>query len=219
MHGKPSIETAILRALDRHFATGQPAWRFAVKVLLVSLAGLLPAVALYVVLSPGMGAHVLAGGAAGGRFLRQILTNGLPVVFAVNFASFLLYARLRAGGADPLRMVGLDLVARVGLFLALHALVFWGSALAFGSFGGDPVQALRVVAPTLVQAAAFGNLSGAYLYATILGALPLHIAVLARLTDRSSGPGAGIALGLLGFALQAAVLTALAALIIALQGR
>jgi len=176
-------------------------------------------VAVYVLLSPGMAAHLLAGGPASGRFLRQILTNGLPVVFFVNFVSFLLYARMRAGQAGPLQLVGLDLTARVGLFVALHALVFWSSALAFGSFGGDPAQALRVVAPTLLQAATFGNLSGAYLYATVLGALPLHMAALARFLGRPAGAGTGLALGLLGFALQAAVLTALAALIIFLQAR
>lgn len=218
MRRAADIETAILQALDRHFAPGLPAGRFARNLLLLSLAGLLPTVALYVALSPGMAAHLLAGGAAGGRFLRQVLTNGLPVVFAVNAASLLFYASLRSGRSGPGRIVALDLLARVGLFLALHALVFAGSALAFGSFGGDPVQALRVVAPTLMQAAAFGNLSGAYLYATVIAALPLHIAALARWLGRPAGLGAGLALGLLAFALQAAALTALAALIRLLQG-
>jgi len=216
MNRKPPIETTLLRALDRHFAPDQPAGRFAGKVLLVSLAGLVPAVGLYVALSPGMGPQLLAGGAAGGRFLRQILTNGLPVVFAVNFASFLIYARLRAGAVSPGRLVALDLAARVGLFLGLHAIVFAASAQAFGSFGGDPVQALRVVGPTLVQAAGFGNLSGAYLYATILGALPLQMAALARVAGVPSG--GGLALGVAAFVLQAVVLSALAATVTALQG-
>lgn len=153
-----------------------------------------------------------------------MLTNGFPVVFAVNFASFLHHAHAlgegaRGGGGSPGRFVVRDLLARVGLFFGLHALVFAASALAFGSFGGDPVQALRVVAPTLVQAAAFGNLSGAYLYATLLGALPLHVAALARLHGRPTGLGAGLTLAVLAFALQAAALTALAILISALQVR
>ena len=218
MQSKQSLDTTILCALDRHFAAGQPAVRFAAKVMLVSLAGLFPAVALYIALSPEMAAHVMEGGPAGGRFLRQILTNGLPVVFAVNFVSFLLYAPMRAGQANPLRLAGFDLIARVGLFVAVHALVFWGSALAFGSFGGDPVQALRVVPPTLVQAAAFGNLSGAYFYATILGALPLHMAALARLLDRPESPWMALVFGILGFVSQALVLTMLSTLIIWFQG-
>ena len=217
MAREPTIETRILRTLDRHFAPGLPFGRFAGNVLVLSLAGLIPAVAVFVALSPGLGAHLAAGTGAGGRFLRQVLTNGLPVVFAVNFAGFLLYARLRADRAAPGRMLALDLLARVGLFVGLHAVIFATSALAFGSFGGDPVQALRVVGPTLVQAAAFGNLSGAYLYATILSALPLHMAVLARLLGRPAGSGAGVLLGLLAFAVQAAVLTAVAALITLLQ--
>jgi hypothetical protein len=219
MRRESEIESLILRLLDRHFAPDLPAGRFARNVLVVSLAGLLPAVALYVALSPGLATHLLALEVAGSRFMRQLLTNGLPVVFAVNFVSFLLYARWRARRMAPGQVLALDLLARVGLFFALHAIVFAASALAFGSFGGSPVQALRVVAPTLVQAAAFGNLSGAYLYATLLGALPLHIAALARIHGRPAGTAVAVALGLLAFALQAAVLTALAALISALQAR
>jgi hypothetical protein len=64
------------------------------------------------------------------------------------------------------------------------------SALLFGSFGGDPLQALRVVGPTLAQSAAFENLSGVYLYATLVSAVPLHMALvgeeLQRLGLRSS---------------------------------
>jgi hypothetical protein len=218
----PDLGTTILRRLDRHFAPDLPATRFARNVLLVSLAGLVPAVALYVATSPGLAAHLLATEGAGSRFLRQILTNGLPVVFTVNFASFLLFARFRSRRMAPGRLVALDLLARVGLFLALHAVIFAASAVAFGSFGGSPGQALRVVAPTLVQAAGFGNLSGAYLYATLLSALPLHVAALAAIRGGRSGTGAAgtgaaVALALVAFALQAAVLTALAALISALQ--
>jgi hypothetical protein len=105
-----------------------------------------------------------------------------------------------------------------GCSSALHAVVFALSALAFGSFGGDPVQALRVVAPTLVQAAAFGNLAGAYLYATMLSALAAACRGACPAAG-SRGPGAGVALALLAFALQAAVLTALALAVSALQGR
>jgi len=218
MRSGSEIESGILRVLDRHFAPDLPATRFGWNVLLVSLAGLLPAVAVYVALSPGLAGHLRAGVGAGAPFLRQLLTNGLPVVFVVNVASFLLYARFRARRIAAGRLVALDLLARVGLFFALHAVVFAFSALAFGSFGGDPVQALRVVAPTLVQAAAFGNLAGAYLYATLLSALPLHVAALARLRG-AAGPWAGVALALLAFALQAAVLTAVALAVSALQGR
>lgn len=206
-------DPALLRALDRHFAPDLPAGRFARNVLLISLAGLLPSVALYVGLTPGFGAHLASGSAVWGRILRQVLTNGLPVVLVVNAASFLLFAKMRAGRASPARLVLADLLARVGLFLAVHAAVFALSAIAFGSFGGDPVQALRVVAPTLVQAGAFGNLSGAYLLATVLGALPLHVAALTAVAGRPVGVGTGLALGILAFALQAAVLTAVAALI------
>lgn len=219
MRHATDIEARLLRLLDRHFAPELPATRFAWNVMLVSLAGLVPAVALYVATSPGLAAHLLATDGAGRRFLRQLLTNGLPVVFAVNFAGYLLCGLLRARRMTPGRLVALDVVARVGLFLALHAVVFAASAVAFGSFGGSPAQALRTVAPTLVQAAAFGNLSGAYFYATVLGALPLHVAALAGIRGPRAGRGSVFALALAAVVLQAAALTALAALIIAALGR
>ena len=151
--------------------------RFALRVLALSLAALLPVLALYVVQVPGMAAHVLGGGAAGGRFLRQVLTNGVPVVFVLTWAAALMLVAPRAG---LLATLALDAALRLTLFAGGHAAVFAGSALAFGSFGGDPAQALQVVGPTLAAAASFGNLAGVYLYAALLAALPLHVALLRR---------------------------------------
>lgn len=75
----------------------------------------------------------------------------------------------------------------------------------FGSFGGDPLQALRVAGPTLVQAAAFGNLSGVYLYATLISALPLHMALAEIWLERNGyRPVSGVALVLFSLAIIAA---------------
>ena len=47
---------------------------------------------LYIALSPGFTTALAGGGPALGRFLRQVLTNGLPVVVMVNYVGFFLFA-------------------------------------------------------------------------------------------------------------------------------
>lgn len=168
----------ILAWLDRHFSVALPFGRFARNIVLLSLAGLAPVLALYVALSPGLWGHLIATDAALGRFLRQIVTNGLPVVLILNAFSLILFAQLRASRLSPARTLAIDIAARIGAFIALHAVIYPASALLFGSFGGDPAQALRVVAPTLAQAAGFANLSGVYLYATLISAVALHMALI-----------------------------------------
>ncbi len=167
-----------LEWFDRHFAVDLPVSVFARNVVLLSLAGLAPVLALYVALAPGLGQHLWGAGPAQARFARQIVTNGLPVVFAVNALGLLLFAQLRALHLAPLRALALDIPARIGAFVALHLAIYPASALLFGSFGGDPGQALRVVGPTLAQSAGFVNLSGVYLYAALVSALPLHMRLI-----------------------------------------
>lgn len=171
-------EAPLLVWLDRHFSVALPFGRFARSIALLSLAGLVPTLALYIALSPGLWGHLMATDAALVRFLRQIVTNGLPVVLILNACSLILFAQLRVRQLNPPRALAIDISARIGAFIALHAVIYPASALMFGSFGGDPAQALRVVAPTVAQAAGFANLSGVYLYATLISALPLHVAMV-----------------------------------------
>lgn len=200
----------MLDRFDRWFSVRLPVGRFARNTVLLSLGALLPVLAAYVTLTPGFWAHLEASGAARRYLLRQLLTNGLPVVMAVNWAGFVLYARLRGGALRPATALGLDLAARIGLFAVLHGAIFAGSALVFGSFGGDPAQALVALGPTLAQAAGFGNLAGVYLYATLASALPLHVALIGRTLGWG---GALLILPALGlFAVQVLALTALARL-------
>lgn len=207
----------VSRLVDRHLTPRLPPARFVGGITIVSIAGLLPVLVLYIALIPGFRAHLWAAEGALGALLRQVATNGLPVVFALNWLSFVLLAHLRAGTIGVGRIVALDFTARIGLFVLLHGLIYAGSALVFGSFGGEPARGLAVVAPTLVAAAAFGNLSGVYLYASLVGALPLHMAAIEAAT-RGRMPllvvlFAAIAL----FALQALVLTTAAALLAGLR--
>lgn len=202
--------------LDQHFSVRLPFTRFARNVALLSLAGLVPVLAIYIALAPGLAYHLGASGAALGRFARQIVTNGLPVVFVVNALGLILFAKLRARRITPLHALALDIPARIGAFVGLHLVIYPASAMLFGSFGGDPAQALRVTGPTLTQSAGFANLSGVYLYATLISALPLHMALVGQILAwrRRAASLQVLILAALGiFAALVLLLTLLAALL------
>jgi hypothetical protein len=209
--------------MQRYFSLDMPALRFAWNTLVASLVGLFPLLALYVALTPGFAAQLLGGGPALGRFLRQVLTNGLPVVFVVNYMGFFLFAwavETHPGPRGRALVLLLDLPMRVALFISLHALIYVLSAGWFGSFGGSRLTALRVVAPTLAQSALFRNISGVYLYATLVSAVPLYVAVIERSDGRSHrlpGRTGPVLAALALFGLFAALLTLAATLIVRLQ--
>lgn len=213
--------------MERHFSIEMPGVLFLRNVLFFSLAALSPFLLLYVLLAPGFAPALAAGGPALGRFLRQVVTNGLPIVFAVNYISFFLFAltqRPASNRQDSAAFVLLDLTIRVVLFLGLHALIYVLSADWFGSFGGSRKTALSVVAPTLARSAFFENISGVYLYATMVSALPLYVSAIkqsqvlrpyVRLGPRNF---AVTILAVLSFGLSLALLTVVAATIAYLQG-
>lgn len=174
---------AIVDPMQKFFLLEMPARLFIRNTLLVSLVGLFAVLVPYVFLIPGFGAMLAEGGPAFSRFLRQILTNGLPVVFAVNYVGFFLIAlgntRTKANKV-PILALMLDIPARVAVFVVLHVIVYVMSADWFDSFGGSRATALRVVAPTLARSAFFENLSGVYLYASLMCTFPMHVDLLAR---------------------------------------
>ncbi|WP_170766684.1 hypothetical protein [Ruegeria lacuscaerulensis] len=217
--------------MNRYFAINMPFWRFARNTLIVSCAALIPLLLVFVLRTPGFATHLLNNGAASNRFLRQVITNGLPVVFAVNYLSFFLFAvgaNARGRGPLPTFYVLIDLLLRTVLFIILHALIYALSADWFGSFGGDPVVALQVVGPTLVRSAYYENISGVYLYAALVGALPLYFEViqsqithgagiLAQVAGRLPAKAGPVILALILIAVSVATLTGVAALIVRLQ--
>lgn len=167
--------------MTRAFSLDMPFLRFARNTLIATLAALLPLLLIFVLKTPGFAGALSEGGPALWRFLRQVVTNGVPVVFVVNYCTFFLYASAVASGAiirRPGTVLAVDIGARLGLFVGLHALIYVLSADWFGSFGGSRRTALSVVAPTLARSAFFENISGVYLYATMISAIPLYTAVI-----------------------------------------
>lgn len=211
--------------MKHYFALDMPAVHFVRNTLIISVISLVPLLFLYVFLIPGFAAHLAGGGPALARFVRQVLTNGVPVVFAVNYAGFFLYAWMNArrpGGQSRVLFLLTDLPLRVILFIVLHAITYVFSADWFGSFGGSRLTALRVVAPTLARSALFENLSGVYLYATLVSALPLYVAVLQssdapRLSRRLPGRIGAVLTAIVLFGSFTLALTVVATLIVWLQ--
>ena len=212
--------------MHRHFSLELPFTRFLRNVALLSLAALIPFVLLFIATRPGFGAMLLDGGPALPRFLRQIITNGLPIVFVVNYISFFLFAWMNTGAPgkrDPALIVVVDISARLATFIMLHALIYVLSADWFGSFAGDRMTALSVVAPTLARSALFENISGAYLYATLVSALPLYVdatkrsARLGRLARRFPDKSGPVIISLVLFLVFILILSGIAALIVHLQ--
>jgi hypothetical protein len=202
----------ILGGFERHFGSAVPLGRRILNVWSVSCVSLLAVLLVYVAATPGFWTSLAAGGPGLRLLLRQVLTNGLPVVFLVNLAGFLIFGQVARSGGRGAGLAGLalDLPIRAALFLGLHAVVYAGSARLFGSFGGDPVQALEVVGPTLARSAVFGNLSGVYLYAS-----GVSLVALVALAARPAGIGPAATLGLAAgwTLLVAAAISGLAALI------
>ncbi len=219
--------------MEKYFNTNMPFLRFARNTLIVSCLGLIPLLLLYIALTPGFGA-MLCNGLAFSRFFRQVVTNGLPVVFAVNYVSFFLYAvsvaKQREEAAHA-RVLLIDLPARVIIFVLLHGVIYFLSAGWFGSFGGDRWLALQVVGPTLIRSAFFENISGVYLYATLVSALPLYVTVIDRSLEKGTwrpewlwglvcklpGKLGSIVLALVLFVVFTLALTGAAAVIVKLQ--
>lgn len=169
--------------MQRFFSVDMPGIQFVSIVLAFSLAALLPVLCLYILLSPGFAAALAAGGPSLARFLRQVTTNGLPVVFAINYVSFFLFAVIqkpKVARRDTAFFVLVDILLRAILFPSLHALIYVLSADWFESFGGSRATALSVVAPTLARSAFFENISGVYLYATMISALPLYVSAFGQ---------------------------------------
>ena len=110
--------------MQRFFSTKMPGVTFVMNVLIFSLIGLLPVLLVYVMRAPGFASALMDSGPALSRFLRQVLTNGLPVIFIVNYVGFFLFAVLNAkdtNSRDPAVFILFDVITRVALFLVLHA--------------------------------------------------------------------------------------------------
>jgi hypothetical protein len=170
----------------QNFSPELPFGRFCWNVSLLSGASILPFLLVYVITTPNFLTMLATNTTALGRFLRQVLTNGLPVVFLVNYLGFVFaYAALKNSDRPGIRYIILDGLLRGIAFVGIHILVYVLSADLFGSFGGNRATAISVVGPTLVWSFIFDNISGVYLYALAPGAFIALLAVLSHPGSRT----------------------------------
>ncbi|MGY9011996.1 MAG: hypothetical protein ACKVLN_07315 [Rhodobacterales bacterium] len=168
----------------RFFDTTLPFDHFCWNLLVLSTLSLLPFLMIYVGMTPGFAKMLATNGTALSRFMRQVLTNGLSVVFLINYAGFVATSVYRKHiKRTPIRYIFMDGLVGAILFVGLHTLIYVLSADLFGSFGGDRSTALQVVGPTLQRAWLFENISGVYLYGIVPGALFVYLAARRRVTS------------------------------------
>ncbi len=163
------------------FCPALPFGSFCWNVCVLSVASILPFLLVYTLATPDFAPMLAQNPTALGRFLRQVMTNGLPVVFLVNYLGFVFaFVTLKYGRHSQIRYVVLDAVLRSVIFIGAHIIVYVLSADLFESFGGNRATALSVVGPTLRWSFMFTNISGVYLYALAPGAFVAILAVLSR---------------------------------------
>ena len=176
-------QIAHLRWLSALFSA-QTGWlRFALQSFVLSVIGLLLATGFYILTYPALRAGLMDDPMLLNAFLRQIIASGLLIVFVINaigFANSRAFAARGNDGRSTAAVLGADLFTRGFLFFGMHAISYYLAAEYYGSFGGNVLIALQVVAPTLAAAAWMGNLSGVYLWATAISALPFFMVVLAQ---------------------------------------
>jgi len=182
-------EVALQDTFRKHFSLNLPFGLFCLNLTLLSILSLLPFLVFFVALTPDFAKILVTNTTALSRFSRQVVTNGLPVIFFINYIGFIAANRVLQNTSRPaLRHIALDISARAVAFVALHVLVYVLSADWFGSFGGDRRTALLVVGPTLERSFLFENISGVYLYALLPGAVFTYLAVLSDSADTKKGP-------------------------------
>ena len=173
----------------KHFSTELPFFKFCRNLILLSVFSLLPFLIVFVALTPEFAKILMTNTAALGRFSRQVMTNGLPVVFMVNYVGFVATSHFfETADLSARNHILLDGSVRGGVFVGLHVLVYVFSADLFGSFGGDRWTALRVVGPTLERSYLFENISGVYLYALLPGTYIAYSAIWVISRDLESDP-------------------------------
>lgn len=174
---------ADLRWLSALFSARIGWLRFALQSFVLSMIGLLLAAGFYILTYPALRAGLMNDAMLLNAFLRQVMASGLLIVFVINaigFANYRAFVTRGNDGRSMAAMLGADLLTRGFLFFGMHAISYYLAAEYYGSFGGNPLLALQVVAPTLAGAVHMGNLSGVYLWATAISALPFFIVVLAQ---------------------------------------
>lgn len=176
---------ASLLFFDRYLGIKNRSFIFIGRMALLSIMSLVTMLVGYSYLIPEFRIQFLYNSDARGLFIRGIITEGFFTVFMVNWGATALAVNLRKAHVSPPLILVSDFVARLVLFTAIIAVVYFYSAVFFGSFVGSTQAALGAVLPTVADAVRFENITGAYLYASATSGFPLFIAGVLDLMQRS----------------------------------
>ena len=176
---EPSQDAKGVSDLLRAYFSGRlPAWRFALNVLVFTLASMLLLMIVYVAITPGFFKSLVTDRQQLSAVVSQFLLDGLIKTFAANYIGFSIFAkRLEQGDFDPLKSLFVDVIVKVVAFIAVTALIYQIYA-QMGSFTGSSQKALEAVRPTILAAAKFQNLTAVYLYSLAISSLPIYLAAL-----------------------------------------
>jgi len=178
-----------LTIMNRYFSGTLPFLRFILNVLVFSCVPVLVLLVAYVTYTPGFSAQLIDDNLARMNFLR-VLFYGIVATFTVNYLVFALYSYVEAA-LDIRRfkvryILIVDILSRVVLYVVVTAILFVVAAmLTEDAFLGKKMLAILSVAPTVRHAAAFQDMSGAFLYATAISALPLFLGACIELMQES----------------------------------
>ncbi|MEM9311509.1 MAG: hypothetical protein AAGA34_08685 [Pseudomonadota bacterium] len=179
----------VLKVIRRYFPGRHALGTYLPNVLLLSALSLAAVNFVYWTNTGGF-QNQFATGASTRVFLSQLVFDGLLKVFIVNWIAMLAYesyiTRIASFGlVGCMGLVMMDVVLRLGLFLLVSAVIWSGFVAIFGSFQGDFQSAYEALPQTVRGATSFGNLTGTYIYANAIGALPMLLVVTLRILSLS----------------------------------
>lgn len=186
----PAAAEALARAiLDTSVAASRPARAVAAHLLRVSAATLVVAAVVYLMTLPAYAPAFFGDPESLARFLGRLFSSGLVTVFLVGWVAGSVTGGIAgriaaAGPAGVLAFLLLDLTVRLAALVAITAATYVLFSQAAGSFGGSWQTAIGVVPATLAVALAFESLTSVYVYAALLGGVPLYLILLVKLSAR-----------------------------------
>ncbi|MEM1195426.1 MAG: hypothetical protein AAGH57_04935 [Pseudomonadota bacterium] len=180
----------VLAVIQRYFPGRQALGKHLPNVLLLSALSLAAVSYVYWKDTGGFWNQFNSGARMERNFLAQLAFDGLLKVFIVNCIAMLAYESYmeRVQNFGVIACLGLlimDVVLRLLLFLLVSVVIWTGFVAIGGSFQGEFQAAYAALLETVQGAILFGNLTGTYLYANAIGALPLFLVVALRIISAS----------------------------------
>lgn len=165
--------------MDKFFSRNVPTMKFVRNVALVSIVSISILLFIYIYTVKGLAAQLITEKFALYYFSRQIIFDGLPTVFIVNFISFNIYAgRTTEGREVSFASLVIDIVVKLITFLICTVFIYIFFTIFLHSDNNNITLALHSIGITLREAIFFHNLTSVYLYSVAISSLPIFMMFL-----------------------------------------